>query len=186
MIFKMSRFVTDQRAVFNSNELFRRLCRESDVRYVGCRELTIEERREKFRTSCKNGRAEIAFIATGMNLSLQFFPWDLNLSTSHGNTPSIEYVNFDHEKGKVFLKAPFILNGVCVCWKGWINLNHLDGMGYVEFDEERAIIEASELPSTSGLQMLPASDIPNPKIQATKHHASPDHQSHIDKRPRLR
>uniref|UniRef100_A0A4W3HF58 Core-binding factor subunit beta n=1 Tax=Callorhinchus milii TaxID=7868 RepID=A0A4W3HF58_CALMI len=31
-----------------------------------------------------------------------------------------------------------ILNGVCVIWKGWIDLQRLDGMGFLEFDEERA------------------------------------------------
>lgn len=31
-----------------------------------------------------------------------------------------------------------ILNGVCVIWKGWIDLQRLDGMGCLEFDEERA------------------------------------------------
>ncbi|KAA8590498.1 hypothetical protein FQN60_014432 [Etheostoma spectabile] len=31
-----------------------------------------------------------------------------------------------------------ILNGVCVIWKGWIDLQRLDGMGLLEYDEERA------------------------------------------------
>ncbi|KAM8983639.1 core-binding factor subunit beta isoform X4 [Carettochelys insculpta] len=38
----------------------------------------------------------------------------------------------------VYLKAPMILNGVCVIWKGWIDLQRLDGMGCLEFDDERA------------------------------------------------
>uniref|UniRef100_UPI0037E8CDCE core-binding factor subunit beta isoform X4 n=1 Tax=Semicossyphus pulcher TaxID=241346 RepID=UPI0037E8CDCE len=38
----------------------------------------------------------------------------------------------------VYLKAPMILNGVCVIWRGWIDLQRLDGMGFLEFDEERA------------------------------------------------
>ncbi|XP_043563159.1 core-binding factor subunit beta isoform X6 [Chiloscyllium plagiosum] len=38
----------------------------------------------------------------------------------------------------VCLKAPMILNGVCVIWKGWIDLQRLDGMGCLEFDEDRA------------------------------------------------
>ena len=182
MIFEMPRFVADQKAAFNSNELFRRLNRESEVRYVGCRDLTIEERRQKFQNTCKNGRAEIAFTATGMNFSLQFFPWDFNMDSTHGNSPPREYVNFDIEKGKVFLKAPFILNGVCVCWRGWISLMHLEGMGYLEFDEDRAMFEASQEPCTSGLQL---NKIPNSKLQSTKHPAPPDHSHHIDKRPRL-
>lgn len=39
---------------------------------------------------------------------------------------------------QVYLKAPMILNGVCVIWKGCIDLQRLDGMGCLEFDEERA------------------------------------------------
>lgn len=34
-----------------------------------------------------------------------------------------------------------ILNGVCVIWKGWIDLHRLDGMGYLEYDEERAQVQ---------------------------------------------
>ena len=36
------------------------------------------------------------------------------------------------------LKSQFILNGVCVIWRGYIDLNRLDGVGYVEFDAQRA------------------------------------------------
>lgn len=39
---------------------------------------------------------------------------------------------------QVYLKAPMILNGVCVIWRGWIDLHRLDGMGYLEYDDERA------------------------------------------------
>uniref|UniRef100_A0A8I3WX64 Core-binding factor subunit beta n=1 Tax=Callithrix jacchus TaxID=9483 RepID=A0A8I3WX64_CALJA len=34
-----------------------------------------------------------------------------------------------------------ILNGVCVTSKGWIDLQRRDGMGCLEFDEERALQE---------------------------------------------
>ena len=37
-----------------------------------------------------------------------------------------------------------ILNGVCVIWKGWIDLQRLDGMGCLEFDEERAQVGRSQ------------------------------------------
>ena len=30
------------------------------------------------------------------------------------------------------------MNGVCVVWKGWIDLQRLDGAGCLEFDEHRA------------------------------------------------
>lgn len=39
---------------------------------------------------------------------------------------------------QVYLKAPMILNGVCVIWRGWIDLQRLDGMGCLEYDDERA------------------------------------------------
>ena len=172
----MPQFVDDQRAVFNSNDFFRRLSKEAEVRYIGCRDLPIEERRHKFLNTCKNGRAEIAFISSGINFVLQFFPWNIN--SVQGMTPPKDCVNFEQEPGKVFLKAPFVLNGVCVCWRGWISLVHLDGMGCIEFDEERAV----QQPSTSGLQL---NKITGHKMQAVKHHATLEHPCQVNKRPRL-
>ncbi|KAF6027938.1 CBFB [Bugula neritina] len=45
---------------------------------------------------------------------------------------------------QVHLKARFILNGVCVIWKGWIDCNRLDGTGCLEFDEEKSLMEESK------------------------------------------
>ena len=42
---------------------------------------------------------------------------------------------------QVHLKAPFILNGVCVKWKGYVDMERLDGVGCIEFDEETAKME---------------------------------------------
>ena len=42
---------------------------------------------------------------------------------------------------QVHLKSPFILNGVCVRWKGYVDLERLDGAGVVEFDDESATLE---------------------------------------------
>ena len=39
------------------------------------------------------------------------------------------------------LNAPVILNGVCVRWKGHLDLERLDGAATLEFDEEAAKIE---------------------------------------------
>jgi len=33
------------------------------------------------------------------------------------------------------------MNGVCTQWKGWINLEKLEGAGALEYDEERGAIE---------------------------------------------
>lgn len=32
------------------------------------------------------------------------------------------------------------MNGVCVTWRGWVDLQRLDGIGYMEYDEERAMV----------------------------------------------
>ncbi len=35
------------------------------------------------------------------------------------------------------------MNGVCVIWRGWIELIRLDGTGCLEFDEDRARVSTS-------------------------------------------
>lgn len=48
-----------------------------------------------------------------------------------------------------------ILNGVCVIWKGWIDLQRLDGMGCLEFDEERAQVwKASQMLVICALKIM--------------------------------
>lgn len=42
---------------------------------------------------------------------------------------------------QVFLDSPVILNGICVRWKGYVNLEKLDGVGGFKFDEDAARIE---------------------------------------------
>ena len=46
---------------------------------------------------------------------------------------------------QVFLDSPIIINGLCVRWKGYINMEKLDGVGGFRFDEEfaRVIIALS-------------------------------------------
>ena len=181
MLYKMPRVVHDQRAVFESNELFRRLSNETETKYVGYMNSSIDERRSRFQSSCQNGRAEIAFVNCGLNLYLQCYPW--NADSTQSMQPSKEYVNFEREPGKVYLRAPLILNGVCVCYKGWINTNRLDGMGHIEFDEERAQIEASQQSSVNASSQH-LGKIP---LQKTlKHPSSSGNPIDMDKRPRLR
>ena len=38
-----------------------------------------------------------------------------------------------------------IMNGVCVMWRGWIDLKRLDGIGCLEYDEVRAAEEDAYL-----------------------------------------
>lgn len=40
--------------------------------------------------------------------------------------------------------SPVIVNGVCVRWRGWVDLERLDGLGRIEFDEEAAKVSDSE------------------------------------------
>ncbi|KAK6619164.1 hypothetical protein RUM44_003546 [Polyplax serrata] len=37
------------------------------------------------------------------------------------------------------------MNGVCVRWRGWIDLDRLDGVGCLEYDEDKAQMEDSML-----------------------------------------
>ncbi|NWJ10424.1 PEBB factor, partial [Crypturellus undulatus] len=105
-------------------------------KYTGFRDRPHEERQVRFQNACRDGHTEIAFVATGTNLSLHFFP--ASWQGEQRQTPTREYVDFEREGGKMYLKAPMILNGVCVIWKGWRDLQRLDGRGCLEFDEERA------------------------------------------------
>ncbi|XP_008543787.1 protein big brother-like [Microplitis mediator] len=138
-VFKMPRVVPDQKAKFESDELFRRLSRECEIRYTGFRDRPLEERQGRFQNGCREGHTEIAFAAMGTNLQLTFGPSTGNYS----NEPST--CDFDKEHGKVHLKSHLIMNGVCVKWRGWIDLERLDGVGCLEFDEEAAAREDAQL-----------------------------------------
>ncbi|KAJ9582409.1 hypothetical protein L9F63_003262, partial [Diploptera punctata] len=46
---------------------------------------------------------------------------------------------------EVHLRSHFIMNGVCVRWRGWIDLERLDGVGCLEYDEDKAQLEDSML-----------------------------------------
>ncbi|CAB1313865.1 unnamed protein product, partial [Coregonus sp. 'balchen'] len=105
--FKMPRVVPDQRSKFENEEFFRKLSRECEaslfigymylIKYTGFRDRPHEERQARFHTACRDGRSEIAFVATGTNLSLQFFP--ANLHGEQRQAPTREYVDFDRETG---------------------------------------------------------------------------------------
>ncbi|XP_069938607.1 protein big brother-like isoform X1 [Cherax quadricarinatus] len=104
LMFKMPRVVPDQKTKFESDELFRRLARETE-----------------------------AFMTNGTNMNLQ-------LSTT-GFSNNHKEVDFDKEPGKVHLRSPFIMNGVCVRWRGYVDLERLDGVGCLEYDEDNATEE---------------------------------------------
>lgn len=149
-IFKMPRVVPDQKHKFETDELFRRLSRESEVRYTGYRDRPQEERQVRFQNGCREGHTEIAFVATGTNIQLVFnnstngynhhhhHHHSQHLSSASNNGRETD---FEKEHGKVHLRSHFIMNGVCICWRGWIDLERLDGVGCLEFDEEQAAVE---------------------------------------------
>ncbi|XP_031849406.1 protein big brother [Nomia melanderi] len=135
LIFKVPRVVLDQKGKFETDELFRRLSRESEVRYTGFRDRPVEERRVRFQNGCREGHTEIAFAATGTNLQLVFG------SASGNYAVEISDCDFEKDCGKVHLRSQLIMNGVCVIWRGWLDLERLDGVGCLEFDEKRAAEE---------------------------------------------
>ncbi|KAL2300297.1 hypothetical protein Nmel_012268 [Mimus melanotis] len=118
----MPRVVPDQRSKFENEEFFRKLSRECEIKYTGFRDRPHEERQARFQNACRDGRSEIAFVATGTNLSLQFFP--ASWQGEQRQTPTREYVDFEREGGKVRkellkLKEIFLL---CL-WSYWYGLH---------------------------------------------------------------
>ncbi|KAK2703030.1 protein big brother-like [Artemia franciscana] len=137
LMYRVPRVVADQKSKFESDELFRRLGRESETRYVGFRDRPIEERQARFINGCKEGHTEIAVVATGTNFQLVFSP----LSIGYSSSENLDTCDFSKEPGKVHFRSRFILNGVCVRWRGWIDQDRLDGVGCLEFDEDSAKVE---------------------------------------------
>ncbi|XP_031625485.1 protein big brother [Contarinia nasturtii] len=134
--FKMPRVVPEQKSKFESDELFRRLSRECEIRYTGYRDRPIEERQIRFQNDIRTqGRTEIAFVASGTNLQLTFN----NNMTPYG--PHERELDFEKEPGKVHIKSHMIMNGVCVRFRGNVDLERLDGIGCLEYDERRAAQE---------------------------------------------
>ncbi|NXR09174.1 PEBB factor, partial [Semnornis frantzii] len=115
----MPRVVPDQRSKFENEEFFRKLSRECEVRRRRGRPTASpclrhrphEERQARFQTACRDGRSEIAFVATGTNLSLQFFP--ASWQGEQRQTPTREYVDFEREGGKVRRKLLSLSRNLC-------------------------------------------------------------------------
>ncbi|EDW68715.1 uncharacterized protein Dvir_GJ12863 [Drosophila virilis] len=137
-IFKMPRVVPNQKSKYELDELFRRLSRESEVRYTGYRGRAIDERRMRFVTDCRKGYAELSFVPTGTNLQLYF-------NANHNPYAQEQECDFDKERGKVHLRSSFIMNGVCVRFRGWLDLERLDGVACLDFDQARAQQEDAQL-----------------------------------------
>ena len=98
------------------------------------------------------------FISTGTNLTLLFCRNALSEDRPIDTRPTKENVDFELELGKVsvydaivflfylslssFFKvhlcSSFIMNGVCVKWIGWIDLETLSGKAKLLFDDHNA------------------------------------------------
>jgi hypothetical protein len=52
--------------------------------------------------------------------------------------PTRDFVDFEREPNRVHLTARFIMNGVCVKWVGWVDMETLNGKAKLLFDEEQA------------------------------------------------
>lgn len=50
-------------------------------------------------------------------------------------------LNVSHFFFQVHIKSHFIMNGVCVRFRGWLDLERVDGVGCLEYDERRAVHE---------------------------------------------
>lgn len=120
----------------------------AQVRYTGFRDRPIEERRGRFRAGCCEGHTEISFATTGINVQLVFNPnHGLYHHPHHHHHHHPAHLglekecDFDKEHGKVHIKSHFIMNGVCVRFRGWLDMERLDGIGCLELDEKRAAQE---------------------------------------------
>ena len=56
---------------------------------------------------------------------------------------------------QVYLDAPLIINCVCVRWKGFVNMDKLDGVGGFRFDEDAARVRNIGTTLPCGAKILP-------------------------------
>ncbi|XP_074599249.1 protein big brother-like [Brevipalpus obovatus] len=128
--FCVPKVVPDQKGKFESEEIFRRLSRESEIRFAGYKDKPEPERRTRCKNACNEGQLDLVFVPTGTNLQLVF-----------SSCVSADYCDFDKDGKKVHFKSSFIMNGVCVYCKGWLDLDKLEGIASLEYDVERGAIE---------------------------------------------
>ncbi|KAF2347648.1 Core binding factor beta subunit [Trinorchestia longiramus] len=104
LIFKMPRVVPDQKNKFENDDLFRRLVRESEVKYTGYRDRPADERRQHFQKSLRSGVLEIAIVSNGTNINLCFSaPGSNNYNNNNNNNnnnSTTKELDLDKEPGK--------------------------------------------------------------------------------------
>jgi len=146
LLFKLPRIVPDQREKFDCEDIFKKHSREAEVRYTLYRDRPAHERQAKFQSGCRDGHTEISFSGSGLVLVLHWVAGEQGHSLNEFSNPSNgSYCDFTKERGKVHICSSFILNGVCVRWRGWLDLERLDGVGSLELDTELAAREEALL-----------------------------------------
>uniref|UniRef100_A0A182TKW3 Uncharacterized protein n=1 Tax=Anopheles melas TaxID=34690 RepID=A0A182TKW3_9DIPT len=105
-IFKMPRVVPDQKSKFESDDLFKKLSRDSEVN-------------------------ETWQVIRLPNKGLARLRQPLMIKRLTMVSATIW----------VHIKSHFIMNGVCVRFRGWLDMERLDGIGCLEMDEKRAAQE---------------------------------------------
>ena len=70
----MPKVYKKQKETFETGELYRRLARDGEIKYTGHKDRPLIERQRRCAEGCRQGRADIAFLSCGINLSLRFFP----------------------------------------------------------------------------------------------------------------
>jgi len=155
----MPRVVQNQQSHFKNDDFFKKISRESEVRYTGHKELNHEQRVKLFRQECKNGDdLDISILSTGTSVKLSsdhLHSEDLQRQGNVTVPDSSDGGIYDmlREPDKVWIQSPMILNGVCVKWKGYIDLHQLDGYGRFDYDEARGAMEAELLRLSMGKSM---------------------------------
>jgi len=142
LLFKLPRVVPDQRSKFETEDLFKKHTREGEVRYTLHRDRPNHERQAKFQAGCRDGHTEISFSGSGLVVLLNWMTSNTSVDTKY---PPSSYCDFNREQGKVHISSSFILNGVCVRWRGWLDLERLDGSGLLELDEALMLREEANL-----------------------------------------
>ena len=94
----MTRVVPDQKAKFETDELFRKLSREAEIRFTAYRDRTHEERVARFQSECREGRCQLSFSGSGTDLILYFGPQQ---NKEKKQEAPKEFVNMEKEAGKV-------------------------------------------------------------------------------------
>ncbi|XP_023321116.1 core-binding factor subunit beta [Eurytemora carolleeae] len=144
LLFKLPRVVPDQREKFETEDLFKKHTREGEVRYTLYRDRPNHERQAKFQAACRDGHTEISFSGSGLVVLLNWNTPTHEVDAKF-NPHSSSYCDFNREQGKVHILSSFILNGVCVRWRGWLDLERLDGSGLLELDEALMVREEQNL-----------------------------------------